>query len=68
MTAFSADLEARVRSNRARFELHSRPDPALKHAAVAATLVGDDAGCAARAAGTQAVAVNPSGDRVPAPR
>ncbi|HEX5064725.1 MAG TPA: hypothetical protein VFY49_01305 [Myxococcota bacterium] len=28
----------------------------------------DDAGCAARAAGTQAVAVNPSGDRVPAPR
>lgn len=44
MSAFDATLRARVEANLARFDRHARPDPALKHAAVAATLVGDAAG------------------------
>ena len=46
MSAFDAALRARVVANLARFERQARPDPALKHAAVAATLVGDDSGAA----------------------
>jgi 8-oxo-dGTP pyrophosphatase MutT (NUDIX family) len=38
---FDPALRARVEQNLARFERHARPDPELKHAAVAATLVGD---------------------------
>lgn len=44
MSAFDATLRARVEANLARFDRHARPDPQLKHAAVAATLVGDAAG------------------------
>jgi 8-oxo-dGTP pyrophosphatase MutT (NUDIX family) len=44
LSAFDATLRARVEANLARFDRHARPDPALKHAAVAATLVGDAAG------------------------
>jgi mutator protein MutT len=44
VNAFSPGLRARVEANLARFARHARPDPELKHAAVAATLVGDDTG------------------------
>jgi len=44
VNAFDSSLRARVEANLARFARHARPDPALKHAAVAATLVGDAAG------------------------
>jgi 8-oxo-dGTP pyrophosphatase MutT (NUDIX family) len=44
VSAFDAMLRARVEANLARFDRHARPDPQLKHAAVAATLVGDAAG------------------------
>jgi 8-oxo-dGTP pyrophosphatase MutT (NUDIX family) len=44
LTRFGPSLRARVESNLARFARHARPDPELKHAAVAATLVGDASG------------------------
>ena len=44
MTAFDAALRERVLANLARFARHARPDPELRHAAVAATLVGDAGG------------------------
>ncbi len=44
MPEFDPALRARVERNLARFERHARPDPELKHAAVAATLVGDAEG------------------------
>jgi len=44
LSEFGPGLRARVEANLARFARHARPDPELKHAAVAATLVGDDAG------------------------
>ncbi len=44
MSDFDAALRTRVEVHLARFARHARPDPALKHAAVAATLVGDASG------------------------
>ncbi len=44
MSEFGPSLHARVERNLARFARHARPDPELKHAAVAATLVGDASG------------------------
>ena len=44
MSEFGPRLRARVEANLARFARHARPEPELKHAAVAATLVGDAAG------------------------
>ncbi len=44
MTAFDSPLRERVLANLARFARQPRPDPELKHAAVAATLVGDASG------------------------
>jgi len=44
LSEFGPSLRARVERHLARFELHARPDPELKHAAVAATLVGDESG------------------------
>ena len=44
MSEFGPSLRARVEQNLARFARHARPDPELKHAAVAATLVCDASG------------------------
>ena len=44
MSDFDPRLRARVEAHLARFSRHARPDPELKHAAVAATLVGDESG------------------------
>lgn len=44
MSEFGPRLRARVEANLARFARQARPDPELKHAAVAATLIGDESG------------------------
>ncbi|MEX2207428.1 MAG: CoA pyrophosphatase [Myxococcota bacterium] len=44
MTEFGPRLRARVEANLADFARQAREDPELKHAAVAATLVGDESG------------------------
>jgi len=44
LSEFDPGLRARVEAHLARFTRHARPDPEKKHAAVAATLIGDDSG------------------------
>jgi 8-oxo-dGTP pyrophosphatase MutT (NUDIX family) len=44
LSDFGPALRVRVEAHLAAFERRARPDPELKHAAVAATLVGDDSG------------------------